>query len=121
MGGTRATSARLGFLGDAAESVARNGGGKDEHDTDGSMVHVLLRSSQPGCGPRPRSPRPAGLCRWTSPPGFPLSAPPKLCGFDLLPLQATLQEIVWEHLESLRRCIGIMEVWRLGGEPSVRE
>jgi hypothetical protein len=27
------------------------------------------------------------LCRWASPPGSPTTAPPKLCGFDLLPLQ----------------------------------
>ena len=37
------------------------------------------------CGPRTRSPRQPGLCRWASPTGSPSPAPPKLCGFDLLP------------------------------------
>jgi hypothetical protein len=39
------------------------------------------------CGPRARSPCLAGLCRWASPAGSPAPAPPKLCGFDLLPLR----------------------------------
>jgi hypothetical protein len=45
----------------------------------------LVRTFTRRCGPRTCSPRHAGLCRWASPPGFPMSAPPKLCGFDLLP------------------------------------
>jgi hypothetical protein len=71
--------------------------------TDGGLYHPALASllcsdclrQGPGlvrtfthrCSPRPCSPRPAGLCRWASPPGFPMSVPPKLCGFDLLPLR----------------------------------
>jgi hypothetical protein len=57
---------------------------------DGSAPGVsssrgLVQTFTHRCGPRPCLPRHAGLCRWASPPGSPMSAPPKLCGFDLLP------------------------------------
>jgi hypothetical protein len=48
------------------------------------------------CGPRTRSPRQAGLCRWASPTGSPSPAPPKLCGFDLLALRDFHLTDPWE-------------------------
>ena len=66
----------------------------------------LVRTFTRRCGPRPCSPRPAGLCRWASPPGFPMSAPPKLCGFDLLPLQDFYLMVSWVPPGITRRIEG---------------
>jgi len=53
----------------------------------GCVSRGLVRTFTRRCGPRTRSPRQAGLCRWASPSRSPVPAPPQLCGFDLLPLQ----------------------------------
>ncbi len=66
----------------------------------------LVRTFTRRCGPRPCSPRQAGLCRWASPPGFPFSAPPKLCGFDLLPLQDFHLMVSWVPPGITRRIEG---------------
>ncbi len=60
-----------------------------------SASRGLVQTFTRRCGPRPCSPRHAGLCRWASPPGFPMSAPPKLCGFDLLPLRDFHLMVSW--------------------------
>jgi hypothetical protein len=70
----------------------------------------LVRTFTRRCGPRPCSPRQAGLCRWASPPGFPMSVPPKLCGFDLLPLQDFHLMVSWVPPGITKRIDGVFPV-----------
>jgi hypothetical protein len=143
--------ARRGMILDVSDRGARKSAVTAAPRVTGEFQSVVLASSAPGafrflgivqtftrrCGPRPCSPRPAGLCRWASPPGFPMSAPPKLCGFDLLPPQDFHPMVSWvpPGITRLIECIrhfdeacgwyqqGAMScahwlAWRVGWDPA---